>query len=86
MPRAGCDINRIDSEVLIMKLTDNLEKQAESAAVKEEKGETIGKAVLQLNDHELEAVSGGRTYFRNCVTCDYKYGSPECEGCMTYRG
>ena len=46
MPRAGCEKNRIDSEVLIMKLTDNLEKQAESAAVKEEKGETIGKAVL----------------------------------------
>ena len=50
-----------------MKLTDNLEKQAESAAVKEEKGETIGKAVLQLNDHELEAVSGGSSFVLNCT-------------------
>ena len=43
MPRAGCEKKRIDSEVLIMKLTDNLEKQAESAAVKEKRARPSGK-------------------------------------------
>ena len=68
-----------------MKLTGHLKTQVENADTKEEKRELIQQAGMLLTDDELDQVAGG-VYFRNCNSCNERYGSTACQKCSVYRG
>ena len=54
-------------EVLIMKRTDDLKKQVESATAKEEKKEAIQQTSMLPTDDELDQVSGGDFRLSPCI-------------------
>ena len=62
-------------------------KPAEKLKEQVENGKTHKDGML-LDDAELEQVSGGIEFFRNCFTCisNYDYGGRACQGCPAYRG
>jgi hypothetical protein len=62
-------------------------KPAEKLMEQEGNGKTRKDGML-LDDAELEQVSGGIEFFRNCFTCisNYDYGGRACQGCPAYRG
>ena len=62
-------------------------KPAEKLKEQVENGKTHKDGML-LDDAELEQVSGGIEFFRNCFTCisNYDYGGGACQGCPAYRG
>ncbi len=69
-----------------MKLTGRLKKEVDNIDTKEGKKEAIRKAGMLVSDSELEQVSGGIDFFRNCFTCLNNYGGDACQNCSAYKG
>ena len=62
-------------------------KPVEKLKELEGNGKNLKDGML-LDDAELEQVSGGIDFFKNCLTCTHygDYGGRACQGCSSYRG